>query len=221
MASLDQTHGDVDFTKELVRALLNEKLGDEGNGKELAEHINDLKDCMMKWYEKSEKAHLLEEKRLQTLIDSAVKKCTDIDAERKKKVDELNAMHSNLRRSIAALEEEFAKEESEKMDAIISLRREREAREAAETLQTSRLLMLQQLEEEKLAAEQRVSELEDEFNRKLEYNKSLEEYKSQLEADFSTLNEARKRTEMERLSSQIQGKLNIVEKLMKLIKGDA
>lgn len=63
--------------------------------------------------------------------------------------------------------------------------------------------------------------MEDEINRKLEYNRSLQEYNCELEIDISTVNEARKRAEMETLTSQIQGKLNMVEKLIKLIKGGA
>lgn len=65
------------------------------------------------------------------------------------------------------------------------------------------------------------SELEDEINRKLEYNRSLQEYNCELEIDISTVNEARERAEMETLTSNIQGKLNMVEKLIKLIKGGA
>ncbi|KAK9936151.1 hypothetical protein M0R45_013010 [Rubus argutus] len=74
MASLNQNGGDFEFTKELVQALMHEKFGDKANGKELAEYVKDLKDCTMKWYEETEKAHFLEEKRLQTFLDFTKKK---------------------------------------------------------------------------------------------------------------------------------------------------
>ncbi|KAL6207062.1 hypothetical protein ACLB2K_024307 [Fragaria x ananassa] len=162
-SSFDQTCGEVEFTRELSEALLNEKFDDDKrDGKELAKYVKDLENCTMKWHEKKI-SYLLEDERLRSLLDLAEKKCTD---------------------------------------AVNSLRREREA---WETLQISLLGKLEQLQEEKLFAEQRASELEDDFNKKLEYNRSLQEYNSELEIDFRTLNEASKRAEMERLLAKSMG----------------
>ncbi|XP_004309666.1 PREDICTED: kinesin-5-like [Fragaria vesca subsp. vesca] len=63
------------------------------------------------------------------------------------------------------------------------------------------------LEEElaKIESEKMASELEDDFNKKLEYNRSLQEYNSELEIDFRTLNEASKRAEMERSLAKSMG----------------
>lgn len=49
----------------------------QGNGKQIAEYVKDLKDCTMKWYEQNEKSHFLEEERLRTAIDLTEKKCSD------------------------------------------------------------------------------------------------------------------------------------------------
>ncbi|KAM5588563.1 kinesin-like protein KIN-14D [Rosa sericea] len=192
------------FTKEEVEELLNKKYKEKkfdhkGNAQQLAAYHKNLKDCI-KWYLKVEKEHLLEVERLQNLLNSAEKKCEDTEVEMKNVVDELNAINSNLRQTIATLEEKLAKEESEKMDAISSHRKEKDARAAAEKLQVALSGELEKVREAKLVVEQRAIKFEDDYNRTQEYNKSLQQYNSKLQSDVNTMDESRKRAENEKLT---------------------
>ncbi|BFG27566.1 hypothetical protein CerSpe_138400 [Prunus speciosa] len=192
----------VEFTKEEVEALLNEKLkvkkfDHKGKADQLADYTKRLKLCI-KWFQQVEEGHILEEEKLRNALSSAEQKCTDTEVEMKNKVDELNAASSKLREDIATLEKKVAKEESEKLDAITSNRREKEARDAAEKLQASLSVELEKVREEKLVAEQRVASSEDLYNRAQEYNKSLQQYNSKLQSDLETTTESLKRVEDEK-----------------------
>nr|XP_011470975.1 PREDICTED: kinesin-1 isoform X2 [Fragaria vesca subsp. vesca] len=182
-----------EFTKEEVEELLNKKyiekkFDHKGNAQQRAAYHKNLKDCI-KWYQKVEKAHLLEVERLQNLLNASEKKCTDTEEKMKNMVDELNAINLKL----ATLEEKLAKEESDKMDAIRSHKKEKEERAdlSAE---------LEKVREQKLVIEQRAIKFEDDYNRTQEYNKSLQQYNSKLQSDVNTMDESRKRAENEKLT---------------------
>ncbi|KAL5579168.1 hypothetical protein UlMin_011610 [Ulmus minor] len=202
----------VEFTKEEVEALLNEKLKSSKYDlkkrlEQLVDHNKRFKLCV-KWFQRVEDNLLAEQEKLRSALELCEKKCNDTEADMKNKVEEMNAIHSELRKTIATLEEKVAKEESDKMDAINSHRREREARDAAEKSQFSLAAELEKVRQEKLIADQRVSTSEDLYNRAQEYNKSLQQYNSKLQTDLETTSESLKRLEME--------KLTIVENLSNL-----
>ncbi|XP_023876562.2 kinesin-like protein KIN-14C isoform X1 [Quercus suber] len=205
--------GTVEFTKEEVEALLNEKL----KGKKLdplkvkldnaIDYIKRLKLCL-KWFQQVEQNHVLEKANLQSSIEAVEKKCTDIELEMKNKVEELNVIILDLRKTISSLEDRVAKEESDKLDAIECHRKEKEARVDSEKLQASLSAQLDKTRQEKLAAEQKAASFEDMYKRGQEYNVSLQQYNGKLQKDNETISESLKRVEME--------KLTIVENLSNL-----
>ncbi|PON64977.1 Kinesin-like protein [Parasponia andersonii] len=202
----------VEFTKVEVEALLNEKLKSskfdlKKRLEQLTDHNKRLKLCI-KWFQRAEESNLLEQEKLRNALECSEKKCIDTEVEMNTKIEEIDAINSELRKTIATLEEKVAKEESDKLDAINCHRREKEARDAAEKLQASLSDELEKARQDKLVADQRVSTSEDLYNRAQEYNKSLQQYNSKLQTDLEMTSESLKRVEME--------KLTIVENLSNL-----
>ncbi|XP_062087449.1 kinesin-like protein KIN-14C [Humulus lupulus] len=196
--------GSVEFTKDEVEALLNEKLKSskfdiKKRLEQLMDHNKRLKICI-KWFQRTEENSLVEQEKLRNALECSEKKCNDTEVEMKTKIEELDAINSELRKTIATLEEKLAKEESDKLDAINLHRREKEARDAAEKLHASVSTELEKAKQEKLIADQRVSTSEDLYNRAQEYNKSLQQYNSKLQTDLETTSESLKRVEMEKLT---------------------
>ncbi|RDY05311.1 Kinesin-like protein KIN-14C, partial [Mucuna pruriens] len=151
----------VDFTKEDVEALLNEKTKKEirFDNKKKLDHLADLtkrlKLCV-RWFKRVEEGYIQEKEKLRADLESAEKKCIDTENEMKIKIAELDETISNLRATISSLEERIAKEESGKLEAIACYRKEKEARGAAEQMQASVSTELEKVREEKSAAERKV-----------------------------------------------------------------
>ncbi|KAF3450468.1 hypothetical protein FNV43_RR06551 [Rhamnella rubrinervis] len=198
--------GNVEFTKEEVEALLNEKLKlskldlKQKKLEQMADLNKRLKLCI-KWFQRVEEGILLEQEKLRTALEFTEKKCNDAEMEMKAKVEELNSINLDLRKTVATLEEKVLKEESDKL-------KRKEARDAAEKLQASLSVELEKAHQEKLVVDQRVSTSEDLYSRAQEYNKSLQQYNSKLQTDLEMTSESLKRVEME--------KLTIVENLSNL-----
>lgn len=204
--------GTVEFTKEEVEALLNEKLKGKkfdlkGKLEQMTELIKRLKLCI-KWFQQVEQNHVLEKEKLQSSMEAVEKKCIDTELEMKNKVEELNVIILDLRKTISSLEDRVAKEESDKLDAIECHRKEKEARVAGEKLQASLSAELEKIRQEKSAAEQKAASFEDMYKRGQEYNVSLQQYNGKLQKDNETISESLKRVEKE--------KLTIVENLSNL-----
>ncbi|TKY71576.1 Kinesin-1 protein [Spatholobus suberectus] len=193
----------VEFTKDDVEALLNEKT--KGNLRfdnkkkmdQMTDLIKRLKLCI-RWFKRGEEGHIQEKEKLQTALESAEKKCIDTENEMKIKIAELDETISNLRATISSFEEGIAKEESDKLEAIACYRKEQEARSAAEQMQASVSTELEKVREEKSAAERKAVSNEDLYKRSQEYNMSLQQYNSRLQTDLETTNEAHKRLETEK-----------------------
>ncbi|KAG2697865.1 hypothetical protein I3760_07G125000 [Carya illinoinensis] len=204
--------GTVEFTREEVEALLNVKFKGKqfdfkGKLEQMTEHIKRLKLCI-KWFQQTEENHVLEKEKLQSVMESVEKKCMDTEVEMKSKVEELNLIISDLKKTVSSLEERVAKEESDKLDAIECHRKEKEARVDGEKLQALLSSDLEKTRQEKSAAEQKAASFEDMYKRAQEYNVSLQQYNSKLQKDNETHSESLKRVEME--------KLTIVENLSNL-----
>ncbi|RZB63365.1 kinesin-like protein KIN-14C [Glycine soja] len=194
----------VDFTKEEVEALLNEKMNTKENRydnkkkmDQMGDLIKRLKLCL-RWFKRVEEGYIQEKEKLQTDLESAEKKCLDIENEMKIKIAELDETISNLRATISSLEERIAKEESDKLEAIARYRKEQEARSAAEQMQASVSTELERVREEKSIAEKKAISNEDLYKRSQEYNMSLQQYNSRLQSDLEITNGAHKRLEMEK-----------------------
>ncbi|XP_059623810.1 kinesin-like protein KIN-14C [Cornus florida] len=194
--------GTVEFNKEVVEALLNEKIkgkkfDHKGKVDQMTDLIKKLRLCI-KWFQELEKGHIEEQEKLKNSLESLEKKCTETEVAMKNKEEELNAIISELRMSNASLQENLAKQESEKLDAIECHRREKEARDAAEKLQCRLSEELEKAEQEKLSANQRVTSLDDMYKRSQEYNIGLQQYNSKLQEDVASANESLKRVETEK-----------------------
>ncbi|XP_004504898.1 kinesin-like protein KIN-14C isoform X2 [Cicer arietinum] len=106
----------IEFTKEDIESLLNEKMkkGNPYNNKikvdQMVDLIKRLKLCV-RWC-------VHENEKLQSAVESAVKKSCDSEIEMKNKTEELNDTISDMRETISFLEEINAKEKSEKLVAI-------------------------------------------------------------------------------------------------------
>ncbi|XP_052180529.1 kinesin-like protein KIN-14C [Diospyros lotus] len=192
----------VQFTKEEVEALLNEKIKGKkfdlkGKMEQMNDHIKKLKLCI-KWFQEVEERHVQEKEKVQNTLDSVERKCTATEVAMQNKEDELKSLIKELKDTTASLQENLTREELEKLDAIECHRREKEDRVAAEKLQASLREELEKAEQEKVTANQRVTSLNDMYKRLQEYNTSLQQYNSKLQTDLATANESLKRVENEK-----------------------
>ncbi|KAF8410940.1 hypothetical protein HHK36_003477 [Tetracentron sinense] len=195
--------GGIEFTKEDVEALLNEKmkgkqkLDFKGKCEQMMEYIKKLRLCI-KWFQELDEGHLLEQEKLRNMLESADRKCTEIEVQMKNKEEELNAIIVELRRDYAILQDKFTKEESEKLAAVDSLRKEKESRVAVERLKDSLSDELGKVQQEQFSANQKIVSLNDMYKRLQEYNTSLQQYNSKLQTELATANETLKRVEKEK-----------------------
>ncbi|KNA13725.1 hypothetical protein SOVF_113380 [Spinacia oleracea] len=192
----------VEFTKEEVAALLNEKPKGKkydlkGNLEQVTEFNKKLKLCL-KWFQGVEQNLNQEQEKLRNALDASENKCSEIEIGKKNKEDELNATIGELRHNSAALAEKLSREESDKLDAIECLTREKDARVAAENLNASLSLELEKTRQEKLTADQKVVSVNDMYKRLQEYNTSLQQYNSRLQTDLATANTTLQRVEKEK-----------------------
>ncbi|CAK9142309.1 unnamed protein product [Ilex paraguariensis] len=195
--------GSLEFTKEDVEALLSEKMKTKNkyNIKEkcdlMTEYIKKLRQCI-RWFQENEGNFLSEQEKLKNMLDSAEKKCTDIEVLMKAKEEELNSIVMELRKKCSSLQEKFAKEETDKLAALDNFSREKEARVATERLQASLSDELGRAQLENSSANQKIQSLNDMYKRLQEYNTSLQQYNSKLQSELATANEALKRVEKEK-----------------------
>ncbi|OIT35508.1 PREDICTED: kinesin-like protein KIN-14C [Nicotiana attenuata] len=202
-SSADSDCGIVEFSKEDIEALLTEKLKTKNkyNIKEkcglMSEYIRRLKLCI-KWFQQLEENYITEQVSLKGLLESAEKKCNEIEMLMKSKEEELNSIITKLRKNIEALQEKFAKEESAKLEATDSCNREKHAREAAEKLQASLSEELKRAQQDNASANQKIQSLDISYTGLQEYNRSLQDYNSTLQKDLGTVNETLKRVETQK-----------------------
>ncbi|XP_020238802.1 kinesin-like protein KIN-14D [Cajanus cajan] len=201
-AAADADAATVDFTKEEVEALLTEKKkGNPHDSKKKIENMTDLIKRLrlcVRWFKRIEEGYVQEKEKLQSELEAAEKKCTDTEAGMKSRIDELEETVSDLRKTISSLEERILKEESEKLEAINSYGKEKEARSEAEKVRDEKSAELQKVRDEKSVAERKAISNEDLYKRSQEYNMSLQQYNSRLQSDLETVNEAHKRLETEK-----------------------
>ncbi|KAL6570718.1 hypothetical protein OROGR_000268 [Orobanche gracilis] len=192
-----------EFTKEDVDALLSEKLKvkNKFNYKEkseqMAECIKKLKQCI-KWFQQLEGNYVTGQEKLKNLLAVAEKRSTDVEILMSAKEDELNSIIMELRIKLEELQDNFAKEERDKLEALDSLAREENRRLGAEKLQASILEELNQIQQDNATGIQKIQTLNDMYKRLQEYNTSLQEYNSRLQAELQATNETLKRVEKEK-----------------------
>ncbi|KAK7260189.1 hypothetical protein RIF29_26020 [Crotalaria pallida] len=192
----------IEFTKEDVEALLNEKrkkadlFDNKKKQEQMADYIKRLKLCV-RWYIKVEEGYVQEKEKLQSELESVEKKCSDTEVKMKKKTEELNETISDLRKTISSLEERIVKEESDKlvrMQLIVIKKK----RKPTEKDRDDKSAELDKVLDQKSVAEQKAISNEDLYKQSQEYNISLQQYNSGLQSDLDIANEAHKRLEIEK-----------------------
>ncbi|XP_057538372.1 kinesin-like protein KIN-14C [Amaranthus tricolor] len=201
-ASIAETSESAEFTKEEVEALLNEKIKGKkfdlkGKLEQISESNKRLRLCI-RWFQGVEQNLNQEQEKLRNSLDASQKKCSEIETEKKIKEDELNSLNGELRQNNVVLQEKLAKEESDKLKAIECHTREKEARAAAEALNTSLTQELEKLRQEKSDVDLKVKSVNDMYTRLQEYNTSLQQYNSKLQTDLATANATLQRVEKEK-----------------------
>ncbi|CAI8593017.1 unnamed protein product [Vicia faba] len=193
----------VDFTRDDVEALLNEKSKrkDRFNYKERCENMIDyikrLKVCI-RWFQDLELSYSLEQEKLKSSLELSQQKCMEIELLLKIKEEELNSIITEMRRNCTSLQEKLVKEETDKSAAMESLVKEREARLDFERSQTTLSEDLGRAQRELQTANQKISSLNDMYKRLQEYITSLQQYNGKLHSELSSVEGDLKRVEKEK-----------------------
>ncbi|KAI3988244.1 hypothetical protein MKX01_012033 [Papaver californicum] len=213
--------GSIDFTKDDVEALLNEKMKGKGKfdykGKceQMTDYIKKLRLCI-KWFQELEAGYVIEREKNQTALDSSEKKCEETETQMRAKIDEMESSIASLKRSVATLEEELARVTTEKNVAVDSHNTEKEARLAIEKLHASLTGELEKAQEDLSSANQRIESLTATYRNSQEYNTSLQQYNSRLQVDCETFKanlahaEQERAVIVERLST-FRGRINVLQ----------
>ncbi|XP_058779935.1 kinesin-like protein KIN-14N [Vicia villosa] len=193
----------VDFTRDDVEALLNEKSKrkDRFNYKERCENMIDyikrLKVCI-RWFQDLELSYSLEQEKLKSSLELSQQKCMEIELLLKIKEEELNSIITEMRRNCTSLQEKLVKEETDKSAAMESLVKEREARLDFERSQTTLSEDLGRAQRELQTANQKITSLNDMYKRLQEYITSLQQYNGKLHSELSSVEGDLKRVEKEK-----------------------
>ncbi|PON61489.1 Kinesin-like protein [Parasponia andersonii] len=211
--------GGIEFTREDVEALLREKpkRKDKFNLREkcdiLTEYIKRLKLCI-KWFQELEASYVFEQEKLQNRLDKAELRCFETESQLKDKEEELNSIIQELRTNYSSLQEKFEQEECDKLSAMDSLTKERQARLDIERSQNTLSEELGRAQRELSSANQKISSLNDMYKRLQDYIASLQQYNSKLHTDLSTVEDDLKRVEKEKAGmgenlSMLRGQLTM------------
>ncbi|KAM6553693.1 hypothetical protein CsatB_014455 [Cannabis sativa] len=211
--------GGIEFTREDVEALLREKpkRKDKFNLKEkcdlLTEYIKRLKLCI-KWFQELETSYVFEQDKLQNRLDKAELRCCETENLLKNKEEELNSIIQELRKNYSFLQEKFEQEECDKLSAMDSLTKERQARLDIERSQNTLSEELGKAQRELSSANQKITSLNDMYKRLQDYIASLQQYNSKLHTDLSTAEDDLKRIEKEKAGmgenlSMLRGQLTM------------
>ncbi|XP_044487393.1 kinesin-like protein KIN-14N isoform X2 [Mangifera indica] len=195
--------GTIEFTREDVQALLNEKMKykNKYNYKErcenMMEYIKRLRLCI-RWFQELEGDYAFELERLRNELELNEQKCAELELAKTNKEEELNLIIVELRKNFSSLEEKLAKEESDKLAAVDSLAREKETRANIERSHASLSEDLGKVQEELQSANQRILSVSDMYKLLQEYNSSLQHYNTKLQKDIDAAHENIKRGEKEK-----------------------
>ncbi|XP_043689959.1 kinesin-like protein KIN-14C isoform X2 [Telopea speciosissima] len=183
--------GGIEFTLEDVEAILNEKMKGKtkfdykGKCEQMTEYVKKLRLCL-KWFLEREDNHVLEHEKLKNMVESTEKERTELEMQMKSKEEESNSIIAELRKNYASLEAKCTKEEADKLAAINSHRREKDARVSAESAQASLSNELKKTREELSSANQKISAVNEMYKRLQEYNTSLQQYNSKLQTEVAS-----------------------------------
>ncbi|WJX50845.1 Kinesin-like protein KIN-14N [Trifolium repens] len=199
-------YGIIEFTREDVEALLNEKAKrkERFNYKERCENMVDyikrLKVCI-RWFQDIEMSYSIEQEKLKNSLEMTQQKSIEIELLLKIKEEELNLIITEMRKNCTSLQEKLIKEEAEKSAAVESLVKEREARLDIERSHTTLSEDLGRTEREIESANQKISSLNEMYKRLQEYITSLQQYNGKLHTELSSVEDELKRVEKEKTTA--------------------
>ncbi|XP_066396625.1 kinesin-like protein KIN-14N isoform X2 [Miscanthus floridulus] len=174
--------------REDVEALLNEKMKGKnkmdykGKSEQMMEYIKKVRACI-RWLLEREDANLAEIERINGQLEATHKQHSEIVADLENTIEETKSICTELQKQCASLQEALKIVEAEKMDALRSLRDEREARMGVESLRNGLLEDLNRAKLEDKRLNDQIKMLQDTNKRLQEYNTSLQQYNSNLQAD--------------------------------------
>ncbi|OIW15461.1 hypothetical protein TanjilG_28660 [Lupinus angustifolius] len=195
--------GIIEFTREDVEALMNEKSKrkDRFNYKERCENMMDyikrLKICI-RWFQDLELSYSLEQERLKNSLQLSQQKCMEIELLLKIKEEELNSIIVEMRRNCTSLQEKLIKEETDKTAAMDALVKEREARLNFERSQSTLEEDLVRAQRELQSANEKISSLNDMYKQLQDYISGLQKYNGKLHSELSSVEDELKRVEKEK-----------------------
>ncbi|CAI8617556.1 unnamed protein product [Vicia faba] len=198
--------GIIEFTREDVEALLNEKAKkkERFNYKERCENMVDyikrLKVCT-RWFQDIEMSYSIEQERLKNSLEMTQQKSVQIELLLKIKEEEMNLIITEMRKNCTSLQEKLIKEEVEKSAAVDSLIKEREARHDIERSHTTLSEDIGKAQREIQSANQKISSLNEMYKRLQEYITSLQQYNGKLHTELSSVEDELKRVEKEKASA--------------------
>ncbi|KAK7342561.1 hypothetical protein VNO80_25516 [Phaseolus coccineus] len=212
-------YGAIEFTREDVEALLNEraKRKDRFNYKERCENMVDyikrLKVCI-RWFQDLEMYYSLEHEKLKNSLELTQQKCIEIELLLKIKEEELNSIITEMRRNCTSLQEKLIKEETEKTAAVESLTKEREARLDIERSHSTLSEDLGRAQREIQSANQKIASLNEMYKRLQDYITSLQQYNGKLHSELSSVEDELKRVEKEKATvveniTMLRGQLTV------------
>ncbi|KAK9089605.1 hypothetical protein Scep_028687 [Stephania cephalantha] len=214
-------YGGIEFTREDVEGLLNEKM--KGKNKfdfkircdQMMEYVKKLKLCI-KWFQEMEESYLLERERLRTMLKSSEKRISETEVQMRYRTDELDLEISELSRTYTFLEEKLMKLESEKMMAFDSHRNEKEVRVALERTQASLAEALERTEQGLNRANQKIESLNASYKNSQDYNTGLQQYNSKLQRDSDSYKASLEHLEQEKSVmieslAMLQGKYGMLQ----------
>ncbi|KAG7537941.1 Kinesin motor domain [Arabidopsis suecica] len=196
-------YGPVEFTREDVETLLNERIKYKSkfNYKERCENMMDyikrLRLCI-RWFQELELDYAFEQEKLKNALELNEKHCTDMEVSLKNKEEELNMIIEELRKNFESVQVQLAREQTEKLAANDSLGKEKEARISVEKAQAGLTEELGKAQGDLQTANQRIQSVNDMYKLLQEYNSSLQLYNSKLQGDLDEAHETIKRGEKER-----------------------
>ncbi|CAL5212919.1 unnamed protein product [Lathyrus oleraceus] len=199
-------YGVIEFTREDVEALLNEKAKkkERFNYKERCENMVDyikrLKVCI-RWFQDIEMSYSIEQEKLKNSLEMTQQKSVEIELLLKIKEEEMNLIITEMRKNCTSLQEKLIKEEVDKSAAVDSLVKEREARLDIERSHTTLSEDIGRAQREIQSANQKISSLNEMYKRLQEYITSLQQYNGKLHTELSSVEDELKRVEKEKAAA--------------------
>ncbi|XP_010448473.1 PREDICTED: kinesin-like protein KIN-14N [Camelina sativa] len=196
-------YGPVEFTRDDVETLLNERIKYKSkfNYKErcenMMEYIKRLRLCI-RWFQELELDYAFEQEKLKNALELNEKHCADMEVSLRNKEEELNMIIEELRKNFESVQVQLAREQTEKLAANDSLGKEKETRLAVEKAQAGLVEELGKTQGDLQTANQRIQSVNDMYKLLQEYNSSLQLYNSKLQGDLDEAHETIKRGEKER-----------------------